>query len=58
MRLTVVYDVTSLPPSGTVVAIEKESGILKAEHKAVIEAVRDDVAKHIQQHMLGEGQKC
>ena len=36
--------------AGTVVAMEKQAGIIKEEHKAVVEAMRDSVKKDLQQY--------
>ena len=35
--------------AGTVVAMEKEQGILKEEHKMIIETLRDQIEKELQQ---------
>ena len=36
--------------AGTAVAMEKEPGILKEEHKAVVESLRDQIEKDLQQY--------
>ena len=35
---------------GTVVAMDKEPGILKQQHKAVIEALKDQMERELRQH--------
>jgi len=39
------------PHSGTVLAMEKNPNILKEEHKAVMEAVRDVVEKDFKEYI-------
>ena len=39
------------PHSGTVLAMEKDPNILKEEHKAVMEAVRDVVEKDFKEYI-------
>ena len=42
--------INPLLPLGTVVAMEKEPGILKEEHTEMIESLRDQVEKELQQY--------
>lgn len=37
-------------PPGTVVALEKEGGILKPEHLVILEATRDKIEAELTQH--------
>lgn len=41
--------------AGTAVAMEKEPGILKEEHKAIVEALRDQIEKDLQQYKEAQG---
>ena len=45
-----VYEIPFLLYIGTVVAMEKQAGILKEEHKAVVEALRDSLERDLQQY--------
>ena len=42
--------------AGTVVAMEKEAGILKPEHMAIIEATRDKVEAEFKQYKAAHKQ--
>ena len=41
---------------GTAVAMEKQPDILKEEHKAVVESLRDEIEKDLRQYLDSQAQ--